>query len=506
MVSRWRRIVGSAREYQQAIRPAGRRKSSTALVRLETLEDRTTPSTFTVTNAHDAGAGSLRQAILNSDATPGNNRIVFRISGSTVINLQCALPAITNPVTIDGTTQAGYRGQPLVVLNGSNAGTGANGFTVATDHARIEGLVIEDFQGDGILIDGPAANNTTVVSDQVFHNALDGVAIVNSAYNVIGALNQADVISGNSGDGVSIAGAGSVHNHVVGDFIGTTSDGSSASGNGRNGVEIDQGASFNVVKSSVLSGNAGTGVWIHDAGTSNNKVRGNYIGTNAGSATDLGNGANGVAIGYGASDNKVSGGNVIGCNIGTGVYLFGDGTTGNTVSGNFLGTDRTGTVALGNTLRGVDIRDGANDNTVGGSTRKAGNVIAFNGDFGVLVSNASQNRILSNSIYGNGVASIGLFSGANNNQAAPALNSAVVSGSQTTLRGTVANANSLVHLQVFVDGPNGQVLVYSGWVHTDKNGNFHVKLHGVAAGDNLTATVTVGQNTSQFASDITATN
>jgi titin len=322
---------------------------------------------------------------------------------------------------------------------------------------------------------------------------------------VIGALNRADMISSNLGDGVRITGAGSVHNQVADDVIGLTSDGSYPSANARNGVEIDNGASSNTVSGNVIGGNTGTGVWIHDAGTSNNRVRANYIGTNAASAGGLGNSANGVSIGYGASGNTVSGGNVIGDNIGTGVYLFGAGTTGNTVSGNFLGTDKTGTIALGNTLRGVDIRDGANGNTIGGTTSASGNLIAFNGDFGVLVSNANQDAILSNSIYGNGVAPYGFFSGANNNQSAPALTSAVDPGTATTLKGTVANVNTRVFLQVFKDGPNGQVLVFSGWVHSDNSGNFQVSLQGVAAGDVLTATATVGQNSSQFAADITVT-
>jgi hypothetical protein len=452
-----------------------------------------------VTNTNDAGAGSLRQAILNSDATAGSNRIVFRINGPTVINLQSALPTITKSVTIDGMTQAGFHGQPVVVLNGIGAGAGANGLTIATDHTRVEGLEIENFQGSGIRINGPAANHTTVVGDEIVSNGSNGVTIVNSAYNVIGESHHGDLISLNGGDGVRITGAGSVRNHVVDDFIGTTSDGSSAAGNGRNGVEIDNGASSNVVRGSVLSGNAGTGVWIHDAGTSNNKVRGNYIGTNAASSTDMGNGTNGVAIGFGASNNRVVGGNVIGNNTGTGVYLFGAGTDGNTVSGNFLGTDATGTVALGNTLRGVDIRDGADWNTV---TR---NLIAFNGDYGVLVDNASHDAILSNSIYGNGVGGIGLFDGANNNQSAPGLTSAVVSTSRTTLTGTLDTANTRFFLQVFVDEPNGQVRVYSGWVRSDNNGNFHVRLKGVAVGDVLTATATVDRNTSAFADEINVT-
>jgi hypothetical protein len=147
----------------------------------------------------------------------------------------------------------------------------------------------------------------------------------------------------------------------------------------------------------------------------------------------------------------------------------------------------------------VDIRDGADSNAVNR------NLIAFNGDFGVLVDGASQEAILSNSIYANGVAGIGLFDGANNNQLAPGLNSAVVSGSRTTLTGTLGTSNTTVYLQVFQVGPNGQVLVYSGWVRSDSNGNFHVRLHGVAAGDVLTATATVDRNTSEFADEITVT-
>jgi hypothetical protein len=496
VTSRRRRFLEGIGGFQKAIRPASKPKSAPALLQLEKLEDRTTPSTFTVTNAADAGAGSLRQAIQNADAAAGTNRIVFDIKGPTVINLRSALPAITKPVTIDGTTEPGYHGDPLIVLDGAGAGSATNGLTVEAEHVTIEGLAINAFQADGIRINGPAANYTTVVRDQIQYNAFNGVSIVNSADNVIGSSGAADVISNNGGDGVLIYGSASVHNRVRDDFIGTSSGGSFAAGNGGNGVEIYNGASSNTVSGNVISANTGTGVWIHDAGTANNTLRGNFIGTNVDSSTGLGNGTNGVAIGEGASDNRVVGGNVIGGNTGDGVYLFGAGTDGNTVTGNFVGTDRTGTVALGNTLQGVDIRDGANGNTV------SRNSIAFNDDYGVLVDSASQDAILSNSIYGNGAGGIGLFDGANNNQSAPVLNSAVVSGSQTILKGTVASANSRVDLQVFEDGPNGQVLVYSGWVHTDKNGNFVIQADDVAAGDVLTATAGVGQNTSEISADL----
>src|SRR5262249_55444478 len=80
--------------------------------RLEALEGRWLPSAFLVTTADDAGAGSLRQAILDANATPGANEIDFAIGkgGAQTIRPATALPAVTNPVVIDGTTQPGFAG------------------------------------------------------------------------------------------------------------------------------------------------------------------------------------------------------------------------------------------------------------------------------------------------------------------------------------------------------------------------------------------------------------
>jgi hypothetical protein len=245
--------------------------------------------------------------------------------------------------------------------------------------------------------------------------------------------------------------------------------------------------------------NAGTGVYIHDKGTNNNRVVGNFIGTDAAGDEGLGNTNQGIDIGIGASNNVVTGGNVIGCNGGTGIYIHDAGTTGNTVSSNFIGTDSTRTLQLGNRLQGVDIRNGANGNTIGGTSSSAGNTIAFNGDYGVLVIGANQDRILSNNIFGNITNGIGEFTNGNNMQAPPTLNSATVSGATTTLTGSLPQANTSVLLQIFKNTPNGQVLVFSGFVKTDAKGNFTLTLTGLVSGDSLTATATIGNNTSVFA-------
>src|SRR5207302_1272396 len=102
-----------------------------------------TPPIFVVTSILDSGAGSLRQAILDADATPGPDIIRFAIgTGVQTINLVSPLPAIIQPVIIDGTTQPGYTGAPLIELNGAGAGPGADGLLIIAGGSVIRGLVI----------------------------------------------------------------------------------------------------------------------------------------------------------------------------------------------------------------------------------------------------------------------------------------------------------------------------------------------------------------------------
>jgi hypothetical protein len=108
---------------------------------IQQLEDRVLLSS--VTNTADSGAGSLRQAILDANAIAGPQTITFAIAGGghQVITPLSALPTITNTVTIDGTSQPGYAGTPLIELSGTNAGAGANGLSVgAGPNTTIRGL------------------------------------------------------------------------------------------------------------------------------------------------------------------------------------------------------------------------------------------------------------------------------------------------------------------------------------------------------------------------------
>ena len=128
-------------------------------MRLEELEDRSTPALFSVTNALDIGLGSLRQAILDANANVGTDAIAFNIAGSGVqtISLASALPTIAEAVTIDATTQTGWVNAPIIELRGDGAGAGANGFTIISSGSTIRGFAINRFGGSGVLISGTSA-------------------------------------------------------------------------------------------------------------------------------------------------------------------------------------------------------------------------------------------------------------------------------------------------------------------------------------------------------------
>ena len=132
-------------------------------------------------------------------------------------------------------------------------------------------------------------------------------------------------------------------------------------------------------------------------------VEGDFIGTDVtgrtafdGLSNPLGNG-NGVEIDLGATANTVGGltagaRNIISGNLNDGVEISSNGTSGNVVEGNFIGTDKTGTTTysdpgrpLGNVVDGVEIDSGASDNTVGGIVAGAGNLISGNASYGVEV-------------------------------------------------------------------------------------------------------------------------
>jgi len=121
----------------------------------ENLEYRRVLASFVVVNTNDSGAGSMRQAIVNSNQNPGVDSIVFAIADAIKsIQVKTPLPNITDQVIIDATTQPGYAGKPLVELKGSLLATRENGLSIQAGNSVVRGLAINSFPGDGILITG----------------------------------------------------------------------------------------------------------------------------------------------------------------------------------------------------------------------------------------------------------------------------------------------------------------------------------------------------------------
>lgn len=233
---------------------------------------------------------------------------------------------------------------------------------------------------------GPASNNVIagnwigadISGDVPLGNLSGGVFIDRVASNTIGGTGTArNVISGNTGHGVVISGSDANSNVVRGNFIGTTQAGVAAQGlieigNAGSGVVLKDSAQANSVDGNTISGNLANGLWITGTATAANLITGNLIGTESNGNVALGN-VHGVRIDQGASNNTIGGivlsaRNIISGNHADGVLIADPGTTGNLVQGNLIGTKPDGNAQLANQGAGVLIQDAAMNQIGGAST------------------------------------------------------------------------------------------------------------------------------------------
>ncbi len=459
-----------------------------------------------VTTTADSGLGSLRAAIIYANANPGDDTITFAIPGAGIqmIAPNSPLPTITVPVTIDGYTQPGAHSNTLaqgdsaailIDIDGYATGDGGrgpstgDGLVLAGGDSIIRGVAIGGFSS------GAAVHLLTLGGDTIAGDLLgidptgtgpnpDQVGVqVETANNTIGgvALADRDVVSANTLAEVYLLGTGAIGNTVAGDYVGTNLAGTA----------------------SLSKPGAGDGVAI-DFGASGNTVGG------------IAAGARNVLSGNGASGVRIDGG------------TFSDLSTGNeTIQGNFIGTDVSGTTDIGNGADGVAISD-AFDNSIGGTNLAAGNTIAFNGMNGVDVLSGPGNPILGNLIIGNHRLGIDLggdgvtpntpggpHTGPNDLQNFPVLSSVAVTASSTVIAGTLTAAPETVFTVQFFSNDvadpsgHGQGKTYLGELtnvvtNTDGVASFTAELATlIQPGEFVTATATdPGGNTSEFAQDI----
>lgn len=379
------------------------------------------PTNLVVTSPNDSGPGSLREAITlaNLSCAPGAVLISFNIPGTGVHTIAplTALPIITRPMSIDGYTQPGST--PNTLANADNAllRIELSGANVSSDHGlrfqandcTVRGLVINGFavqllfesatngvvEGNFLGTDATGVNTNGVSS-------VNGVQIIGGANHRVGGLTPAarNIMSGNWYVGINAGQCAGLQ--VVGNFIGIGADGLTTMGSSwgiyLSGCTQTQIGGAAAGARNVIAGHS-TGCWIADGG--NNVVQGNFIGTDAAGTLRRTN-VNGLVLQQ-SPNNLVGGagpgeGNLFSGN-GTGIYLEGAGASNNIMAGNLIGPDLTGTNALGQDFYGLNVVNAPN-NTIGGLTPGARNVICGSGFAGIAVSSptATNNLIQGNFI------------------------------------------------------------------------------------------------------------
>ncbi len=411
-------------------------KRGTSRLRVEQLEDRRLLAVFTVVNTNDAGPGSLRQAISDANLAPGADSVVFNIPGPNPhsIHVLSALPVVSGPVVIDGTTQPGYQGPaPVVGIDGSSVPGGVvNGLEITAGNSTVRGLLIGLFSGVGLVLRGGGGNvvagnyiGTNFIGTLARGNARGGI-LVECNNNLIGGgtLAARNLVSGNGGIGIRISSV--FGNRVQGNFVGTQAGGGQALANNNYGVVLDRGAQDNLIgtdgngvddvgERNLISGNDFAGVGMGGLNTRNNAVAGNYIGTNRDGMAAVPNGWAGVLLndrvqanrigtnGDGVADDAER--NVISGNREDGVRITDATTDFNVVAGNYIGTTANGLGRIANGEDAVEVVNGARGNRIGtdgnGMADTAErNVLSGNGYSGIAVKAGTSATIIAGNFIG----------------------------------------------------------------------------------------------------------
>ncbi|MCB1639820.1 MAG: right-handed parallel beta-helix repeat-containing protein, partial [Thiothrix sp.] len=400
----------------------------------------------TIVNTNDAGQGSLRQFILNSNlltdipaqslnagketsifmiangsgypGTGAHGTLDLTIGGLATIAPVQGLPAVTDANTaLDAGTQNGASCAPArnlrIMLDGTgvpaSGGTNPPGLELNGPDALLRGWAIGNFSGNGVSI---AANGdaAVVLCNHIGLNAAGnaananhiGLSVLDADDVVIGDNTAAgrNVVSANNNNGILFDGT-YANAGVAGNTIGLDADGNGDLGNTMDGVTFWGAATGITVRGNTISGNGQDGLQLGKVGTAGMLSTGalienNIIGLNAAGTTAVANEARGLYIQD--SDNALVQNNTISGNTGVGVILYGL-TDGVTLTGNRVGVALGSLDAVGNGGDGISLT-GATHTLIGGAS--GGNIIANNGGDGVSgTATGTGNSVSMNTIYSN---------------------------------------------------------------------------------------------------------
>ena len=441
---------------------------------------------------------TLREAINAANVNEGLDVVAFNIPGEGVqtISPLSALPAITDPIIIDGYTQAGASSNTLAVGDNANLQIELNGdscssascsqaLLLSSGGSTIRGLAIHGNFNNGIEVNGSgsviAGNFFGLKADGSAHGvAASGIYVNNTTNNTIGGYAPADrnVISNNR-DGIFIAagGADATNNVIAGNYIGTDPTGTFAQGNRQRGIFVGSfgfTVSGTSINNNLISGNGHFGVLLRDGNVTGSFVTRNIIGMDA-SGTE--------ALPNGNSESFDDG--LAGTNARAGIYIAG--------SNNSIGDAESG-----------------------------GNAIAFNTGAGITLAFGSGNRILGNNIFSNTGPGIdlggnnvtfnhqGVIDGPNNYQNYPVLTVATSDAEFTRVGGFLdSDPNQNYRIDVFANDAcdssffgEGQTYFSSFSVTTDSHGRAVFDrlfgVGGIVEPHGITVTATGANGTSEF--------
>jgi gliding motility-associated-like protein len=433
---------------------------------------------FIVTSALDnlgpVIPGSLRDAILKSNATPGPNTITFNIApaGLNTITILGGLPVITQPVNIDGTTQPGWAsGAPVVNISltgGGNifdleAGSGGStlkGFILSGGNRAI---LMNNSNGNRLSGNFIGTDPTGTVKGTAFATwAL--VEISNCNNTVIGGNQPQDrnIISGANEAGLRFGGTACTGTIIINNYIGTDKAGTAGPGNAQQGIIVGGNVNFSNSKIggstpdslNIISKNGQQGILFGGGSnvTSNLSITGNYIGVDKTGNTALGNTFAGMEINN--VSNLLIKNNVISGNQ-SGVLLSNSPTV--TVKGNSIGVGIDKITSLPNKGLGIqaNLSDGIN---IGGVLPADGNTISNNFASGISINNSSAPLINNNTVIGNLQLGMNILSSIN-----PVIrNNTIANGGQDGINIGSGSNNALIEgnmIGMLADGitpaPNG---------------------------------------------------
>ena len=477
-------------------------------------------STITVNGSGDTaandGACFLREAITSANTNTASGAmanecaagqgggvvdvIQFSIpsAGPHVITPATALPELTEPMTIDGATDANPGpGTDEIRIDGASAAF--IGLDIRADDVTLSTLSVTRFStgvqvfevDDARVLDSSIGTNAG--GSAALGNSARGIEVTDSTDTEI----RADVVSGNGQQGIQITGAASAGSVLASNRIGTNLAGTTALANGGGGIHISGGADTNTIggpnltDGNIISANTGAGIRIVEINadrSTGNIIRGNRVGTTLNGEVDLGNTLWGIEVSGGVDDtlihgNLVSGNDLEGIRVEDANQPVGaDGPTGTTITGNKIGTDKDGITGIGNGSEGIIVSPSNGhdivDTTIGGTTGlTAGgactgdcNLISASaaiGASGVNVSGAIENTEVLGNYIGTNAAGTG---------ALPNTRGLVLSGGDDTNVGSAAAPN-------LISGNADTGILVSG---ATAGGDIQANLIGTAA-DGITA-------------------